>query len=280
MQQIFGYGADRAALRSPCFHNIKVDRRTALGARCFRVINVSTGEFCRISLPHAERLGSLQPFTGFAMLRWFHALMPKEERFFVLFARHSDAVLAGAEALRSMLEGGAAVKTNYQTVMDREHDADDVTREVLIAVRRTFITPFDRGNIRDLITSMDNSIDQMQKTAKSVMLFDLNEFTPQMRDMADAIVKCAQLVREAVPLLQSISAEAGHISDLTAQISAIEGRADELHDIGLHELYRSNVGGSGLAFFVGNEVYDHLEKVVDRFDDVANVMHGIVIEHV
>jgi predicted phosphate transport protein (TIGR00153 family) len=214
------------------------------------------------------------------MLRWFHALMPKEERFFVLFARHSDAVLAGAEALRSMLDGGAAVKTNYQTVMDREHDADDVTREVLIAVRRTFITPFDRGNIRDLITSMDNSIDQMQKTAKSVMLFELNEFTPQMREMADAIVKCAHLVREAVPLLQSISAEAGHISDLTAQISAIEGRADELHDLGLHELYRSNVGGSGLAFFVGNEVYDHLEKVVDRFDDVANVMHGIVIEHV
>ena len=128
------------------------------------------------------------------MLRWFHALMPKEDSFFELFARHSDAVLAGAQALRAMLDGGAAVKANYQIVMDREHDADDVTREVLIAVRRTFITPFDRGNIRDLITSMDNSIDQMQKTAKSVMLFDLNEFTPQMREMADAIVKCAKLV--------------------------------------------------------------------------------------
>jgi uncharacterized protein Yka (UPF0111/DUF47 family) len=99
------------------------------------------------------------------MMRWFHALMPKEERFFDLFARHSQAVLAGAHALRAMLEGGPAVQRNYQIVMDREHDADDVTREVLIAVRRTFITPFDRGNIRDLITSMDNSIDQMQKTA-------------------------------------------------------------------------------------------------------------------
>src|SRR5262245_19498319 len=217
---------------------------------------------------------------GFVMLRWFHALMPKEERFFELFARHSQAVLAGAQALRAMMEGGEAVSINCKTVMDREHDADDVTREVLIAVRRTFITPFDRGSIRDLITSMDNSIDQMQKTAKSVRLCDMNEFTPEMREMADAIVKCEKLVREAVPLLQSISAEAGHISELTAQISAIEGRADELHDIGLHELYRANVGGSGLAFFVGNEVYDHLEKVVDRFDDVANVMHGIVIEHV
>jgi uncharacterized protein len=214
------------------------------------------------------------------MLRWFHALMPKEERFFDLFASHSQAVLAGAEALRSMMEGGEAVQRNYQIVMDREHDADDVTREVLIAVRRTFITPFDRGNIRDLITSMDNSIDQMQKTAKGVLLFDVTEFTPQMKDMADVIVKCAQLQKEAVPLLKSISSEAAHISDLTAQISALEGRADELHDVGLRTLYQTNAKTNPMAFFVGNEVYDHLEKVVDRFDDVANVMHGIVIEHV
>jgi uncharacterized protein Yka (UPF0111/DUF47 family) len=215
------------------------------------------------------------------MMRWFHALMPKEERFFDLFAQHSRAVLAGAVALRAMLDGGEALANNYQVVMDREQDADNVTREVLIAVRRTFITPFDRGNIRDLITSMDNSIDQMQKTAKSIKLFDVTAFTPQMKEMAEAIVKCAQLVQEGLPLLKSISSEAAHISSITEQISALEGRADEMHDIGLHELYRAAAaGGNALAFYVGNEVYDHLEKVVDRFDDVANVMHGIVIEHV
>ena len=214
------------------------------------------------------------------MLRWFHALMPKEDRFFDLFARHSEAVLAGAHALRAMLEGGEAVERNYQTVMDREQDADNVTRDVLIAVRRTFITPFDRGNIRDLITSMDNAIDQMQKTAKSIKLFDVRVFTPQMRDMADAIVKCAQLVQEATPLLKSISAEATHISSLTEQISQLEGRTDEMHDSGLQTLYQANANSNPMAFIVGNEVYDHLEKVVDRFDDVANVMHGIVIEHV
>jgi len=214
------------------------------------------------------------------MLRWFHALMPKEERFFELFARHSQAVLAGAQALRAMMEGGQAVSVNCQLVMDREHDADDVTREVLIAVRRTFITPFDRGSIRDLITAMDNSIDQMQKTAKTVLLFDVNEFTVQMKAMGDAIVRSAELVQQAVPLLNAISSEAVRISDLTAQISALEGRADELHDIGLRELYQTKSKLDPMAFFVGNEVYDHLEKVVDRFDDVANVMHGIVIEHV
>src|ERR1043165_2736781 len=214
------------------------------------------------------------------MLRWFHALMPKEERFFDLFAQHSHAVVAGAVALRAMLEGGDAINNNYQTVMDREQDADNVTREVLIAVRRSFITPFDRGNIRDLITSMDNSIDQMQKTAKAIELFEQTQFTREMKEMADAIVRCAELVQEAVPMMKSISSKAVHLSDLTAQISALEGRADELHDKGLRDVYRANVGGSGLAFYIGNEIYDHLEKVVDRFDDVANVLHGIVIEHV
>jgi uncharacterized protein len=214
------------------------------------------------------------------MLKWFHALMPKEERFFELFAAHSKVVLAGAQALRAMLDGGGAVEKNYQLVMDREQDADNITREVLIAVRRTLITPFDRSNIRDLITSMDNSIDQMQKTAKSIRLFDVKEFTPQMRDMADVIVKCANLVQEAIPLLGSISSEAAKISSLTAEISGLEGHADEMHDAGLRALYQANANGNAMAFFVGNEVYDHLEKVVDRFDDTSNVLHGIVIEHV
>jgi predicted phosphate transport protein (TIGR00153 family) len=214
------------------------------------------------------------------MLGWFHGLMPKEERFFDLFARHSQAVVAGAEALRAMLDGGDAVPRHYRTIMEREHEADNVTREVLTAVRRTFITPFDRSDIQDLITSMDNAIDQMQKTAKSVMLFNIRSFTPQMKEMGDAIVKCAVLVEEAVPLLRSISKEAARISALTEQITQIEGRADDLHDVGLKELFETQGAANPMAFITGNEVYDHLEKVVDRFDDVANELQSVVIDHV
>ena len=178
------------------------------------------------------------------MLRWFHALMPKEERFFDCSREHSRAVLAGAEALRAMLEGGDAIARNYQIVMDREHDADDVTREVLIAVRRTFITPFDRGNIRDLITSMDNSIDQMQKTAKSVMLFDVTTFTPQHEGdgRRHREMRAAGAGR---PAAAAIDQQGSRLASATSpqQISALEGRADELHDEGLHELYRANAVG-------------------------------------
>jgi uncharacterized protein len=214
------------------------------------------------------------------MLRWFQALLPREERFFDLFARHSEAVAAGAQALRAMLEGGDAVPLNYKTVVDREHDADNVTREVLIAVRRTFITPFDRGGIKDLITSMDNTIDQMLKTAKTIMLFDQRTFTSQQKEMADAIVQSAGLMREAMPLLSSMNTNAGRLNEISEQISKIEGRTDELHDAGLQELYRANQPSNSMAFFIGVEIYDHLEKVVDRFDDAGNEISGIVIENV
>jgi len=214
------------------------------------------------------------------MLGWFQRMLPREERLFEMFERHSHAVEGGAEALRAMLNGGNSIPDHFQTVMDREHEADDVTRDVLIAVRRTFITPFDRGDIKDLITSMDNSIDQMQKTAKGIILFDVKEFTPQMKEMGDAIVRCSRLVREAMPLLRSISKEANRLTSISQEISLLEGRADEMHDAGLRELFLTQGRNDAMAFIVGNEVYDHLEKVVDRFDDVANEIHGIVIEHV
>ncbi|MFL6796029.1 MAG: DUF47 domain-containing protein [Xanthobacteraceae bacterium] len=214
------------------------------------------------------------------MLRWFQALLPHEDLFFDLFARHSEAVLAGAKALRDMLDGGDVVSQCYRTVMDREHEADVITRDVLVAVRRTFITPFDRGAVKDLITSMDNTIDQMQKTAKTIMLFDQRTFTTQQRAMADAVVSCAGLVREAAPLLAAMSTNAGRLSEISEELSQIEGRTDELHDAGLQELYRANQPSNSMAFFIGVEIYDHLEKVVDRFDDVGNEVSGVVIEHV
>jgi uncharacterized protein len=214
------------------------------------------------------------------MLGWFHKLLPREERFFDLFASHSRTVVAGAEALRAMLDGGESIPQHYRAVMDREAEADSFTREVLIAIRRTFITPFDRGDIKDLITSMDNAIDQMQKTAKAVMLFNVRTFTPHMKEMADGIVKCALLVEEAMPLLRSISSEAGRLSMIAERISQLEGHVDELHDVGLKELYETYSASDPMAFFTGNEVYDHLEKVVDRFDDVANEIQGVVIDHV
>ena len=214
------------------------------------------------------------------MLRWFRVFLPKEERFFDLFARHADTVVKGAHALQDMLRGGEETPVYCQRVSQFENDADGITREVLTAVRRTFITPFDRGDIKNLITSMDDAIDQMQQTAKAVMLFEVRQFEPPMREMGQLIIECANLVSRALPLLQSIGANVSLLTQITEELGKLEGRVDDLHDIGLKELYLKHRDGTAMDFIVGAEIYDHLEKVADRFDDVANEINSIVIEQV
>ena len=214
------------------------------------------------------------------MLKWFQALMPKEERFFDLFASHSLTLLAGAEALRALLEGGETVPHYCKVIFDRENDADAITREVLMAVRRTFITPFDRSDIQDLINSMDDAIDQMHQTAKAITLFEVRDFDPLMREMGDITVDAAKLIVEGVPLLRSVGTHAGRLSEIAERITHLEGRADELHDQGRRQLFRQHRHADAMAFVVGDEIYGSLEKVVDRFEDVANEISAIVVEHV
>jgi predicted phosphate transport protein (TIGR00153 family) len=216
------------------------------------------------------------------MLGWFQALMPKEERFFTLFERHAAIVVAGAEALRGLLQGGDTVEAYCQQIFQREAEADDVTREVLVAVRRTFITPFDRTDIQHLIASMDDSIDQMNKTAKTIVLFEIHAFEPQMQQMSEIILQVAKLVLEAMPLLASIGSNAGRLNALTTKVITLEEEADDICNRGLKALYLANRRdgnqGDAMKFVVGSELYDHLEKVVDRFEDVANEISSLVVD--
>jgi len=214
------------------------------------------------------------------MLGWFRKLLPREERFFDLFARHSQSVVQGAEALEGMMRGGEETPVYCQRVNQFENDADQITREVLTAVRRTFITPFDRGDIKNLITAMDDAIDQMQQTAKAVMLFEVRTFEPPMREIGGILVQCANLVGRAVPLMQAMGENVTTLTALTEEITRLEGRVDDLNDIGLKELFNKHRDGSPMDFIVGAEIYKHLEKVADRFDDVANEINSIVIEQV
>jgi predicted phosphate transport protein (TIGR00153 family) len=214
------------------------------------------------------------------MFRWFRAFLPREERFFELFARHAAVVGQGARALQDMLKGGDETPVHCQRVSQFENDADGITREVLTAVRRTFITPFDRGDIKNLITSMDDAIDQMQQTSKAVLLFEVREFEPLMREIGSLLVECADLVGRVLPLLQSIGDNVSMITAVTEELTKLEGRVDDLHDIGLRELFLKHRNANTMDFIIGAEIYDHLEKVADRFDDVANEINSIMIEMV
>ena len=213
------------------------------------------------------------------MLGWFNALMPKEGRFFALFAQHATIVVAGAEALRSVLKGGDDVERYCRIIAERENEADEITRQVLIAVRRTFITPFDRSDIQDLISLLDDSIDQMNKTAKTILLFEVRRFEPQMQQMGDVILQASQLTLEAMSLLSSIPRNAGRLTALTEEGIRIEEHADQIHDQGRKKLFLATKDkGNVMDYIIGTELYDDLESVVDRFEDVSNEVNALIVD--
>jgi uncharacterized protein len=207
------------------------------------------------------------------------AIMPKEDAFFDMFARHADLLVAGADTLAAMLAGEIEIPTACAEIAELEHQADDVTREVLVAVRRSFITPFDRSAITSLIGSMDDAIDEMHQTGKAISLYDVTAFEPQMHRMAVLATQAARLVRDAVPLLRSSGRNVAELNRITEEIVHLEGAADDLHEQGLKLLFKAHGDSRPMAFFVGREVYRHLERVLDGMEDVADEIQGIVIDH-
>jgi len=213
------------------------------------------------------------------MLAWFQALLPREERFFDFFEVHAAALKCGAGALRSVLDGGDDVPAHCAEVARHEAAADEIARQVQLAVRRTFITPFDRSDIRDLAGALDDAIDQMHRTAKTVLLFDQREFEPDMRALGDLILRAADLTQEAIPLLRNLRAGAARLNAIAEEITAIEEESDRLCDEGRRALYLGAGRTDPTVFLVRGEIYQNLEKVVDRFEDVSNQISGMLIEH-
>jgi len=214
------------------------------------------------------------------MLRWFQALMPREDRFFDLYNRHAETLVQGAQALRELLKGGPGVTEAARKIVTFEAQADTIARDVLLLVRRTFITPFDRGDIKDLINNLDDTIDQMQKTAKAVLLFEVDTLEPEMAEMGDRILQAAQLTVEAVSLLGSLREDSVRLNAITEKIIRLEDDTDTLNDNGIKALFRRHRDGDVMTYIVGTEIYNHLERVMDRFEDVAHRISGIVIEQV
>jgi len=242
--------------------------------RSFRVSEINTLMRAGRRFAATERA-----MGGLPMFRWFQALMPRQADFFRLFEAHAVTLVAGSQALARLLQGGPGMNDHIREIIERESEADEVIREVLHTVRRTFLTPFDRSAITSLIGSMDDAIDQMQQTAGAISLYEVTSFDQEMKDLTGIIVDAARIIAEALPLLRNIGANAGRLHELTERIVRMEGQADDIHAAGLKALFKAHGAGNTLHFIVAREIYQHLERVVDRFEDVANEIDGLVIDH-
>lgn len=205
-------------------------------------------------------------------------IMPREVRFFDLFERQAEVLVSAADGLAQLL-AGTTIAQSLDEIRNFETQADDITRDVLTAVRRSFITPFDRSAITSLISSMDDAVDEIWHTAKTVRIYKVSQFEPKLQQSADLGRRAAGLVREAIPLMRNIGRNAARLHEITEAIVHLEGQADGYHDEGLTALYEAHGSKDPIRFFVGRELYRYVERVLDRFQDVADEIQGIVIDH-
>lgn len=212
------------------------------------------------------------------MFGWFQRLLPRKGDFFGMFEAHAATLVEASAALKQLADDGASTGAVLQMVRDYEHQADEVIRQVLTEVRMTFLTPFDRGSITSLIVAMDDTIDEMLASARAIDLYQLQELRPEMKQIVDLIAEAAQVTAKAVPLLRKVSANGATLHQLTGRVVALEGQADEIHAQGLKRAFET-ARQDTLQFAVSREVFKNLEKVMDAFEDVANEIDGIVIDH-
>jgi uncharacterized protein len=214
------------------------------------------------------------------MFDWFRRLIPNSGDFFALFERHNAATVAAAEALAQLVRGEGDQRQLVGAIRDREHEADEIIREVLSEVRQTFLTPFDRGAITGLIGAMDDVTDEIQSCASAIETYDVSSFEPDMVVMAETICKAVGMIDEALPLLRDVTRNGGKLHQLTGAIVSAEGEVDVIHTRGLMANYaRAKGDGDTIRFIVAREIFKHLEKIADAFEDVANQIDGIVIDY-
>lgn len=214
------------------------------------------------------------------MFGWFQRLLPRSGDFFALFERHGSTMVGAAEALVRLTAGEGERGTNLRAIHDHEHAADEVIRETLHEVRQTFLTPFDRGAITALIGAMDDTVDEMNTTATAIELFEVTSFDPQMKEIALLTLDASKLIVEALPLLRDVERNGRRLHELTGRIVSLEGQVDGLHDAGMKAVFQAQKANPDpLGFMVSREIYKHLERIADAFEDVANEIDSLVIDH-
>ena len=203
-------------------------------------------------------------------------LMPREGNFFELFNNHAELIVEGSRELVAMITAFQEVEKHAQHIDNAERAADKITHETITLLHKTFITPFDRDQIHKLITSMDDILDLMQDVAESIVLYDIRKVTPESRQLAEICQMCCERVRTAVGLLKNVK-DAEAILKTCQEIDRLESDADRVMRSAMSKLFRDEADVKHLIKM--RTIYELLETITDRCEDVANLIEGIVLEN-
>ncbi|MBK1613491.1 phosphate transport regulator [Rubrivivax gelatinosus] len=213
---------------------------------------------------------------------FFGKLLPREGNFFEMFNQHAAFVAEGARAFMQLVQhysDPVAREKHAADVIAAERAADKVTAEVNRALHRTFITPLDREQIHSLINSMDDIVDLLQDSSEVMSLYDLHSVSEDVIRLTEISVRCCERVQHVVSLLPNLKNGTVAESALKTceEIDRLESDADRVMRSAMSRLFREELDTRELIKL--KAVYEHLESISDRCEDVADIIEGIVLEN-
>lgn len=206
----------------------------------------------------------------------FGRLMPREGRFFEYFNEHAEQLVLGALELKALMNDISELQMRARNIESIENKADQITHQTVQLLHRTFITPLDRDEIHQLITTMDDILDLMEDASQCMFLYDIRTITDEAKKLAEICLSCTEKVKAAVMYLSNMK-NAESILNLCTEIDKLETNADQVMRTAMAKLFREEPDTRHL--FKMKEIYQLLEAVTDRSEDVANIIEGIVLEN-
>ena len=212
----------------------------------------------------------------------FGKLLPREGNFFEMFNQHADRIVEAAQAFSRLVANynDLHLRESYNRDVDNaERAADRITHDVNKLLHKTFITPIDREQIHSLINTMDDVADLMQDAAETMALYDVRRVTDEVVRLADLCVKSTERLRSAVALLKEIgdADTAAAALKTCEEIDQLESDADSVMRAAMSKLFREEPDVREVIKL--KAIYELLETVTDRCDDVAKLIEGVILEN-
>ena len=205
--------------------------------------------------------------------------MPKEERFHELFSEDTRNLVAAAGLFTQIAQSSSLAEreTLGARLKEIEHEGDRITRSIFDALNSTFITPFDREDIRALTTDLDDILDYLEGMAHALVLFDLHESTEGLLQFSEILSGMAQEIDRLTALVWDLG-NAPKIHESIVRISDLENEADRLYNRMIADLFRTN-GRDPIEILKWKEIYEGLENACDQCKNYTHVIGNIVVKN-
>jgi len=203
-------------------------------------------------------------------------LVPREDRFYALIEAAAANMTKGAEMLVAMLSDYTDIQDKARAIKDVEHAGDELTHETYEQLNRIFVTPLDREDIGAISSAVDDVLDLVEAAADDFVLCSIEEPLPPALEMAQIIVQACVQVQQAVAHLRRLNKDRAAFRDRLTEINRLENQGDDVYRNAIQTLFRQS---DPLLILKWKQVYDHLEKAIDSCEDVADVLHGVLLKY-